>query len=220
MQALSSLHRVRAQLVSQRTAVMNALRSDLAEFGIASPHGRKGAGALLKIAADHSREIPKLVRKAYAHLADAMRIFDAQVAALDRQIEDIGKRDTTCARLETIPGVGRVIASTLVATVGDPSRFSSSRHFAAWLGLTPLQRSSGGRSRIGHISKAEDKALRTLFVMGAFSLISSARSHRETASPWLLSLLRRRPKLVAAVAMAHNAPWCGSPQKGSADADW
>jgi transposase len=202
-QALAMLHRARQLLISQRTAMMNSLRSGLAEFGIVAPQGMGGA-TLLRTAAASCKGLPKSVREAYAMLAETIRTLEEQEALIDRRIAEALKRDKTCARLETIPGVGPVISSTIVAFAGELSRFPSARHFAAWLGLTPRQYSSGGKVRMGGITKAGDKTLRTLLVLGSFSVIRRARTDPAKASPWLLALLARRPALVAAVALANK----------------
>jgi transposase len=203
-QAMNLLHVTRSQLVAQRTAMINCLRSGLAEFGIVSSPGMGGAKAVLKSAATDKR-IPKLARIALAAITDAIRKCEAQVAALSKEIAAIAKSDDSCVRLATIPGIGPVTATTMVAVGGDLSRFPSGRHFAAWLGLTPRQHSSGETIRLGRITKAGDKTLRSLLVVGAFGLIRWAKANPKGASPWLLSLLQRRPSRVVAVALANKA---------------
>jgi transposase len=203
-QALALIHRIRSQLVGQRTAMLNALRAGLAEFGIIGAQGLRGATEILKIATVGDDRVPELVRGVYAMMADAVREVEARLGVLDRQIAETSKDDDTCRRLGTIPGIGPVTSSTIVALAGDVSRFSTGRDFAAWIGLTPRQNSSGGKARLGRITKAGDQTLRTLFVLGAFAVIKRARIKPEKASPWLLSLLGRRPTLVAAVALANK----------------
>ncbi|MEJ0024936.1 MAG: IS110 family transposase [Rhizomicrobium sp.] len=203
-QALALVHRVRTQLVGQRTAMLNALRAGLAEFGIVSAQGQRGANEILKIAQAGDARIPELARDVYAMMAAAIRAVEARLVGLDRKIAADTETNEACKRLRTIPGVGPITASTVTALAGDVSRFASGRDFAAWVGLTPKQDSSGGKTRLGRITKAGDRTLRTLFVMGAFAMIRRARTDPEKASPWLLSLLGRRPALVAAVALANK----------------
>ena len=203
-QALSLLHTARIQPISQRTALINCLRSCLAEFGIVYSRGQAGAIALLKDAAAANKRIPKLAKAAFVSIAAAIRTCEAQVTALDRELARVAKSDDTCARLETIPGIGPVTASTIMAIGGDLSRFSSGRGFSAWLGLTPRQYSTGETVRLGPITKAGDKTLRSLLVVGALGLIRWAKSNPKEASPWLISLLDRRPPLVVAVAIANK----------------
>ena len=123
---------------------------------------------------------------------------------LDQQIAASTQFDDTCNRLSTISGVGPVTSTTIIAVAGDVPRFPSGRDFAAWLGLTPRQNSTGGKARLGRITKAGDQTLRTLLVLGAFSVIKRARVAPEKASPWLMALMERRPPLVAAVALANK----------------
>jgi transposase len=204
VQALALLHRVRAQFVGQRTAMLNALRAGLAEFGIITAQGLRGATEILNIATAGDERVPILIRGIYTVMAESIRLIEARLRELDLQISTNSRADDTCKRLGTIPGVGPVTASTIVVLAGDVSRFSSARDFAAWVGLTPRQNSSGGKTRLGRITKAGDQTLRTLFVLGAFVLIKRARINPAKASPWLLSLMSRRPALVTAVALANK----------------
>jgi transposase len=202
-QALGFLHTARAQLVSQRTAMINCLRSALAEFGMISPTGASRAKGLVDGAIANKR-IPELARVALAALAEAIRACEAQLETLNKELRDAVKSDDSCNRLKTIPGIGPITAIAITSVAGDLSRFPSGRHFAAWLGLTPRQYSSGERIRLGRITKAGDRTLRGLLVLGAFIQIRWARSHPDDAAPWLISLLKRRPMRVAAVALANK----------------
>jgi transposase len=201
-QALATLHRMRSPLVGQRVVLMGSLRSVLSEFGVVAAAGREGDAALLEIAA-RGQNIPEMLKAACACFVDAIRTCKAHIAEIDRQVDEIAEKDDNCARLRSIPGIGRVSSSMLVALVGDFSRFKSGRHFAAWLGLTPRDQSSGGVSRRGRITKAGDKTLRSLLVLGAMTVIRRARSNPQKY-PWLAELLERRPPLIAAVAMANK----------------
>lgn len=204
-QALALIHRLRGQLVGQRTAMLNALRAGLAEFGIITSQGTAGATEILKIAEEAKDErVPAMVRGVYGMLAAAIHAVEMRVAELDLRITAAAMRDDTCKRLRTIPGVGPITASTIVALAGDVSRFPTGRDFAAWVGVTPRQNSTGGKARLGRITKAGDQTLRTLFVLGAFTVIRRARMAPAKASPWLLGLLSRKPSLVVAVALANK----------------
>ena len=203
-QALALMHRLRTQFVGQRTAMLNALRAGMAEFGILTSQGLGGATEILKITSEGDDRVPAMIRDAYILLADAIRTVEARLVTLGQQIATSTQFDDTCKRLSTIPGVGPVTSTTIVALAGDVSRFPSGRDFAAWLGLTPRQNSTGGKARLGRITKAGDQTLRTLLVLGAFSVIKRARIDPAKASPWLVALMSRRPPLVAAVALANK----------------
>ena len=203
-QALALMHRLRTQFVGQRTAMLNALRAGMAEFGIVTNQGLGGATEILRIACAQDARLPAIIRDAYRLLADAIREVEARVVILDHQIAANTQVNDTCKRLSTIPGVGPVTSTTIIALAGDISRFPSGRDFAAWLGLTPRQNSTGGKARPGRITKAGDQTLRMLLVLGAFSVIKRARVAPERASPWLMALMERRPPLVAAVALANK----------------
>jgi transposase len=199
-QARALMHRLRTQFVGQRTAMLNALRAGMAEFGIVTNQGLGGATEILRIASTGDDRLPELIRDPYQLLADAIRGVEARLAVLDHQIAAGMQFDDTCKRLSTIPGVGPV-TSTIIALAGDVSRFPSGRDFAACLGLTPRQNSTGGKARLGRITKAGDQTLRTLLALGAFSVIKRARVAPQKALPWLMA---RRPPLVAAVKLANK----------------
>ena len=133
-----------------------------------------------------------------------MNSVEERIKVLDKQIAANSKFDDTCKRLSSILGIGSVTSTTIVALVGDASRFPTGRDFAAWIVLVPRQNSSGSKLRLGRITKAGDRTLRTLFVLGAFAVIKRARINPAKASPWLISLMGRRPPLVAAVALANK----------------
>jgi transposase len=203
-QALGLMHRIRTQLVGQRTAMLNALRAGFAEFGIITSQGLRGATELLKLADAGDDRIPGMLIETYKMISNAIRAVEAHLAHVNREIASNTKFDDACKRLSTIPGIGPVTSSTIVALAGDVSRFSTGRDFAAWVGLTPRQNSTGGKQRLGRITKAGDQTLRTLFVLGAFAVMKRARINPGKASPWLLALMKRRPMLVAAVAYANK----------------
>jgi transposase len=203
-QAIALMHRLRTQFVAQRTAMLNALRAGLAEFGIIAAQGLKGATEILTLASNGDQRVPEIIHATYRMLVKAVRAVEVRIKMLDRQIAANSKFDDTCKRLSTIPGIGPVASTTIVALVGDASRFDSSRDFAAWVGLVPRQNSSGGKQRLGRITKAGDQTLRTLFVLGAFAIMKQAQIQPAKASAWLSALMARRPPLVAAVALANK----------------
>jgi len=203
MQAQAVQLRLREMLVAQRTALINALRGHAAEFGVIAPKGTPNLAALLAAIADEARGVPLLARQNLALLGDTIRQHDAQIAELDKNLAKQHKKDAQSRRLAAIPGVGPIIALTMSLTV-DAKQFESGRHFAAWLGLTPKDKSTGGRQTLGRISKAGNERLRSLLVSGAMSVVKVAQPGRKCASAWLLKLLERKPRKVAAVALANK----------------
>jgi transposase len=195
------IHRVRETLVCQRTQLINALRGHLAEFGLVAPQGASRVRELIARLADiGDPQVPALARGVLQTLVDQLRDSERRIAELDAQLTEQARRDETAQRLMTIPGVGPIVATAIVATVGNARGFKSGRHLAAWLGLVPNQRSSGGKERLGRITKAGDGYLRRLLINGARALTRWWR----TRSPWLAGLLTRRPVNVAVVALANK----------------
>ena len=203
-QAALGVHRAREMLVKQRTMLINALRGHLAEFGVVAARGHEGAEALCAIVADpEERRIPELLRPALMTFAGQIETLEAQIATIETQLKSWRRQDAMSRRLETIPGVGLITATAIAAKVRNPERFANGRCFAAWLGLTPRQHSSGGKVRLGPISKAGDRYIRRLLVSGAQSLLTASKSRRKP-DPWLAKMLASKPRLVAAVALANN----------------
>ena len=201
-QAVLMLHRSRELLVRQRTMLINALRGHLAEFGLIAARGpARVAGLEARIAAG-DESIPELARQALAALVIQLRSAKEQIEELDARILAWHKQSEASRRLATIPGIGPLIASAIAATVPDASAFSTARQFAAWIGLVPRQRSSGGKPRLGHISKQGDAYLRRLLIVGAQSVLRWARPAK--ASAWTLAMLGRKPRKVVAVALANK----------------
>ena len=204
-QSCLMLHRTRHLLIRQQTAVINSIRAHLAEFGIVARVGRRGVDDLLDIVADpKDTRVPEVARACVAALGAQLQLLKAQVLKFDRLIMAWHRSNETSQRLDAIPGVGPALATALVASVADPKAFRSARHFAAWVGLVPLQYSSGGRDKLGRISKQGDRYLRGLFTAGALSVIRYAKIHGTRHRPWLTALLTRRPTKVAAVALANK----------------
>lgn len=195
------VHRVRAVLVAQKTQLINALRGHLAEFGIVAPQSAGKVAELTAVLADpEDTRIPALAREVLQGLVDHLRDTERRVGELDARLAERAKEDEVCRRLMTVPGIGPVTATALAATIGDATVFASGRHLAAWLGLVPRQHSSGGKERLGGISKAGDGYLRRMLVNGARTVM---RWQGKTA-PWLAGLLSRRPFNVAVVALANK----------------
>ena len=193
---------VRDVLVRQRTQLVNALRGHASEFGIIAGRGIERVDSLLEQAATSER-MPETAREMLALLGEQIAWLDGKLAALEKRLVAEHRADPLSRLLSGQPGVGPISAQTIVSKV-DPTQFKSGRHFAAWLGLTPKQRSTGGKQRLGGISRQGNERLRQLFVVGAMAVIRQAKPGSKTASPWLLQLLERRPRKLAAVALANK----------------
>jgi len=204
-QAILCLHRVRSQLVAQRTRFINLLRAQMAEFGFTAPVGPEKLGALTDILTDEAdSRLPSPARLALREVAQSITELNARLAEINKAIQIEHKADPASQRLATQPGVGPIIASAFRASVADPTHFRSGRHFAASLGLTPRQHSTGGKERLGRISKMGDRYLRMLLVMGATSVLHQARHYRRPEHAWILRLLQRRPPRVVITAIANK----------------
>lgn len=200
-----ALHRTRHLLIRQQTSVINAIRAHLAEFGIVAPVGRRGVEELLRVITDPAdKRVPEVVRGCLAALGSQLFSLKKQILDFDRMILAWHRSNQTSKRLNCIPGVGPLLATALVTSVADPKTFRSGRNFSAWIGLVPKQYSSGGRERLGSISKRGDRYLRSLFVAGALAVIRYAKIHGTKHRPWLTALLARRPTKVAAIALANK----------------
>src|SRR5450830_1213523 len=204
-QSCLMLHRTRHLFIRQQTAVINVIRAHLAEFGIVAPVGRKGVEELLNVVTDPSdKRVPDVARTCLAALGTQLRRLKEHILEFDRIIMAWHRSNETSLRLDAIPGVGPMLATALVACVADPKAFRSGRNFSAWIGLVPKQHSSGGKDRLGSISKQGDRYLRSLFMAGALSVIRYAKIHGTKHRPWLTALLARRPTKVAAIALANK----------------
>jgi transposase len=204
-QSCLMLHRTRHLLIRQQTAVINAIRAHLAEFGIVARVGRKGVEQLLAVVGNpNDKRLPDVARACVAALGTQLRMLKAQILEFDRLIIAWHKSNDASRRLDDIPGVGPALATALVASVADPKAFRSGRNFSAWIGLVPKQHSSGGREKLGNISKQGDRYLRSLFTTGALAVIRYAKIHGTKHRPWLAALLARRPTKVAAIALANK----------------
>ena len=201
----TSHHWSRQLFIRQQTSVINAIRAQLAELGIVAPVGRKGVEQLLAVAADASdHHVPEMARACVVALGAQLRMLKAQILEFDRRILAWHRSNEICQRLDELPGVGPALATALVASVADPKSFRSGRNFSAWIGLVPKQHSSGGKDKLGGISKQGDRYLRSLFTAGALAVIRYAKTHGTQHRPWLTALLARRPTKVAAIALANK----------------
>ncbi len=204
-QSCLTLHRTRHLFIRQQTSVINVIRALLAEFGIVAPVGRNGVEQLLAVAADASdQRLPEVARACVIALGAQLQMLKAQILQFDRMIMAWHRSSEASRRLDDIPGVGPALATALVASIADPKAFRSGRDFSAWIGLVPKQNSSGGKDRLGNISKRGDRYLRSLFTTGALAVIRYAKIHGTKHRPWLTALLARRPAKVAAIALANK----------------
>ena len=198
------LHRTSNCRVRQRTMLSNAIRGHMAELGIISAKGRNGTAELLQIIADVADDrIPPVARFCLELLARQYLALNAEVSAVDKRIHAWHRSCQESRRLEAIPGIGPIVATALVAEIGDWGAFRSGRNLAAWIGLVPKQHSTGGKERLGSITKQGNRYLRWLLVTGAMAVIRYARQH-GTKRLWLTRLMERRPPKVAAVALANK----------------
>ena len=205
-QATLALHRTRSLLVKQRTQLVNMIRSLLAEFGIDIPRGLERALTMARqIVEGEIVDVPDEAATCIVTLCEQALAAHERLRSIDRAMLASHRSNDLAVRLATIPGIGPVGASALAASVADPHQFRSGREFAAWLGLTPLQKSSGGKERQGRISKMGDKYLRQLLIVGMTSLVRRAKYKPECVDPYVADLLARKPTRVATVAMANKA---------------
>jgi transposase len=204
-QAVLVLHRSRDLLMRQRTMILNAIRAHLAEFGIIAAQGpRKVVELVIRLREEDGLEVPALARAALMALSSQLDSLASQIRGIERELMAWHRQSTDSQRLETIPGVGLITATALAASVPDPSVFRSGRQFAAWLGLVPRQNSSGGKERLGRVSKMGNGYLRRLLVVGATSVTRRAPTTETRTGVWVRSLLERKPTRLVTVAIANK----------------
>lgn len=204
-QAALALHRTRSLLVKQRTQLINMMRSLLAEFGIVIPRGLHHALAMAtQLAEGGATDMPKLTERLVTSLGHQVSAVHEQLTMLEKELLAWHRSSELSQRLATIPGVGVIAATALAASVTEPERFRSGRQFAASLGLTPLQKSSGGKEKLGRISKMGDRYLRQLLVVGMTSLVRRAKTAPGSVDPRIAAMLERRPARVVTVAAANR----------------
>jgi transposase len=201
-QAAVIIVRQREMLVGQRTQSINALRGHAAEFGVIAAKGSSNVEILLCALSDHPA-IPDMAKAMFEEMGKHVTDLDVNIRAIDQRLLEQHKASEISQRLAAIPGIGPITAITMALSV-NPASFESGRHFAAWLGLTPREHSTGGKHRLGRISKAGNERLRQLLVVGAMAVLRFAKPGSKSASGWLLQLLERRPRKVAAVALANK----------------
>ncbi len=204
-QSVLMLHRTRQLFIRQQTSVINAIRAHLAECGIVAPVGRRGVEELLNIVANpNDKRVPEIARACLLAFGAQLRRLKEQILEFDRMIRAWHRSSETSRRLDDCSGIGPALATALVATVAEPKVFRSGRNFSAWIGIVPKQHSSGGKDRLGRISKQGDRYLRSLFVADALAVIRYAKIHGTKHRPWLAALLAPRPTKVAAIALANK----------------
>jgi len=203
-QASGMVFKTRDLLVRQRTQTINALRGHLTEHGIIAPQGVFHVGRLAAEVENVNSHLPSIVIELCTLLLRHIAALDGQIAALDRRVRDRARVDETARRLMSIPGVGPICATALEALAPPANTFNRGRDFAAWLGLTPRDHSTGGRTRLGGITKAGDPSIRSTLIVGATALLRHVRKGHTKASPWLAAIIQRKPPKLVAVALANK----------------
>jgi transposase len=202
-QAVLMLHKTRDLLTRQRTALINALRGHMGEFGIIAPQGAQNVARLIEALRASGEEMPELARSALHMLIDQLGLLEIGIRKAEASILAWHRANAASRRLATIPGVGPITASAIAATVPDASLFRSGRQFAAWLGLTPQPRSSGGKERLGRISRQGNAYIRRLLVTGMTAVLRYTRAN-SSRNPWVAGLLERKPARLVTVALANK----------------
>jgi transposase len=203
-QASAVVFRARDLLVRQRTQTINALRGHLAEYGHVVAQGAAHVAKLIDRIEDPGSGLPEAARLALAVLVDTLRSLDGRIGQLDHELARRAREEEDARRLQTIPGVGPITATALLALAPNAAAFSKGRDFAAWLGLTPLQRSSGGRQKLGATSKMGERTLRRLLIVGASAVVRHAARRGTRDGSWLACMLARKPRMVVIVALANK----------------
>jgi transposase len=203
-QSILMLHRARYLLVRQRTAEVSAMRAHLAEYGVVAPKGMAHVRDLVAVLETGAPMLPDLARQALLLIAQMINALSLQIRKIEVELLAWHRTSATSQRLETIPGIGFITATALAATVGDARAFRSGRQFAAWLGLVPRQNSSGGKERLGGVSKMGDRYLRHLLVVGATAIVRYTKRKATAVSIWANRLLERKPARLVTVAVANK----------------
>jgi transposase len=203
-QANGIVFRARDLLVRQRTQCVNALRGHLFEFGYVFPQGITHVATLVGLVEDPQSSVPESARIILQLLVDTFTALEAQIAALDTEINRRSKADPTARRLMTIPGVGPIVSTAITALVPAAEGFRAGRDFAAWLGLTPLQKSTGGKQKLGAVSKRGERTIRRLLIIGASAVVRQASRRGAPEGSWLAQMLARKPRMLVTVALANK----------------
>ena len=202
-QASALLFRTRDLLVRQRTQISNALRGHMAEYGWIAPKGLAHLDRLAALLADPSA-VPEGVRAVCMVLLDNLALLDRQIALLDKEIVRRSRQDEVARRLMTIPGIGPITATAITALAPPPETFAKGRDFAAWVGLTPRQHSTGGKQKLGAISKMGERTLRRLLIIGSSAVVLQASKRGAPRGSWLEQMLARKPRMLVTVALANK----------------
>jgi transposase len=203
-QANSVVFRARDLLVRQRTQCINALRGHLAEYGHVVPQGTAHVDTLVALVEDPNASVPESARTILKVLIGTFEALGVRIQELDAEITRRAKTDLVARRLMTIPGIGPIAATAITALVPAPEGFRAGRDFAAWLGLTPLQKSTGGKRRLGAISKMGERTIRRLLILGASAVVRWASQRGAAEGTWLARMLRRKPRMLVTVALANK----------------
>ena len=203
-QANGIVFRARDLLVRQRTQCINALRGHLLEYGYVFPQGIRHVAALVALVEDVQSSVPQAVRSTLKLLVDTFTALEGQIAEVDAEINQRASVDPTARRLMTIPGVGPIIATAITALVPAAQSFLSGRDFAAWLGLTPVQKSTGGKQKLGAVSKRGERTIRRLLITGASAVVRQASRRGAPERSWLAQMLARKPRMLVTVALANK----------------
>ena len=203
-QANSVVFRARDLLMRQRTQCINALRGHLAEYGHVVPQGTAHVDTLAALVEDTTSSVPESARTILTVLIGTFRALQTQITQLDAEIARRAKADPVARRLMTIPGIGSIAATAITALVPAPEGFRAGRDFAAWLGLTPLQKSTGGKQKLGAISKMGERTIRRLLILGASAVVRWASQRGAAEGSWLARMLGRKPRMLVTVALANK----------------
>ena len=203
-QASSVIFRTRDLLVGQRTQIINALRGHLSEYGLIAPQGPAHVEQLIASIEDPASGIPDAARSCLVRLVEMLRLLKKQTEALDAEIAARAKQDDVARRLMTVPGIGPLIATAIEALAPPPETFRSGRDFAAWIGLTPVQKSTGGKERLGRTSRMGERTLRRLLIIAASGVVRWAKRKGVPAGSWLGRMLARKPPMLVIVALANK----------------
>lgn len=205
-QAAGMVFRTRDLLVRQRTQLINALRGHLAEYGWVAPRGKAQVAMLADLLDEDemASSLPEGARAMFRIMTDTLAELDGRIADLDKEIARRAREDEVARRLMTIPGIGPIAATAIVALAPHAATFSKGRDFAAWLGLAPLQHSTGGKQKLGRISKMGERTIRRLLIIGGSAVVRQATIHGAPAGSWLEGMLARKPRMLVSVALANK----------------
>jgi transposase len=203
-QAAGMAFRTRDLFVRQKTQTINALRGHLAEYGVVAPKGPAHLGRLIRAVEEVESGLPEPVVALARMLLDQIAMLQAKIDGLEKEIRHQVRRDDVTARLMTVPGIGPISAAAMMAFAPPPESFAKGRDFAAWMGLTPRQHSSGGKERLGRTSKMGQRDLRRLLITGAMAVVRWATRRGAPEGSWLWRMLQRKPRMLVAVALANR----------------